>query len=134
MQKAKMRTGDRVQENIAYIAARFPHCVTEARGADGELVYKVDYDLLRQELSGELIEEGEERYCLNWPGKKESLLTANGWLDKTLRPIDAFSQHSTAQHSTAQHSTAQHSTAQHSTAQHSTAQHTAQHSTAADFV
>jgi len=68
MQKAKMQTEDGVQGNIAKIKRLFPHCVTEARGADGKLAHKVDFELLKQELSGELIEEGEERYCLNWPG------------------------------------------------------------------
>jgi len=92
MQKAKMQTEDGTQENIAKIKRLFPHCVTEAKDAAGRLTYKIDKELLLQELSAELIEEGEERYCLNWPGKKESLLTANQPVDKTLRPINAFSE------------------------------------------
>lgn len=46
----------------------------------------VDFDQLRQELSGSIIEGPQERYQLNWPGKREALLTANAPIAKTLRP------------------------------------------------
>ena len=41
---------------------------------------------MRQELSGNLIKGNEERYQFTWPGKKQSILTANAPINKTLRP------------------------------------------------
>ena len=74
------------QENIARIRELFPGCVTEAQGEDGRLKLAVDFDQLRQELSESIVEGPQERYHLNWPGKREALLTANAPIAKTLRP------------------------------------------------
>lgn len=68
--------------NSQFIAERFPNCVTET--ADG---IKIDFDLLKQELSADVIEGNKERYRLEWPGKKEAIVTANLPTTKTLRPI-----------------------------------------------
>jgi len=46
----------------------------------------VAFDLLRQELSDNLVEGPSERYSLNWPGKNEAILAANTPIDETLRP------------------------------------------------
>ena len=54
----------------------FLHCVTEAHGADGELQRKIDWDLLRQELSSDLVQGAEERYRLDWPGKLQACTRA----------------------------------------------------------
>lgn len=86
MQKLNMHSPDMTQENIANIRKLFPHCVTEAHGENGEVTLRVDFDLLRQELSGVLVEGGQERYRLDWPGKRQALLTANAPIAKTLRP------------------------------------------------
>ena len=64
----------------------FPGCVTEARDANGKLKLAVDFDQLRQELSDHIVEGPQERYQLNWPGKREALITANAPIAKTLRP------------------------------------------------
>lgn len=74
------------QDNIARIRALFPGCVTEARGEDGSVKLVMDFDQLRQELSESLVEGPQERYRLDWPGKREALLTANAPIAKTLRP------------------------------------------------
>lgn len=74
------------QGNIAKIRAMFPGCVTEAAGEDGKLQLAVDFDQLRQELSDSIVEGPQERYHLNWPGKREALITANAPIAKTLRP------------------------------------------------
>ncbi len=74
------------QDNIARIRALFPGCVTEARSEDGSVKLVVDFDQLRQELSESLVEGPQERYRLDWPGKREALLTANAPIAKTLRP------------------------------------------------
>ncbi len=64
----------------------FPGCVTEARDDSGKLKLAVDFDQLRQELSESVVEGPQERYQLNWPGKREALLAANAPITKTLRP------------------------------------------------
>lgn len=81
-----MHSPDLTQENIAKLAALFPNCVTEARGKDGKLKKAVDFDQLRQELSNHIVEGPQERYRLDWPGKREALLAANAPIAKTLRP------------------------------------------------
>jgi len=86
MTKPKMHTPDLVAQNIEWVAARFPGCITESRSEKGEVVRAVDFDLLRQELSKEIVEGPQERYHLNWPGKREALLAANAPIAKTLRP------------------------------------------------
>lgn len=86
MQKLKMHSPDMTQEHIARIREFFPNCVTEARGKDGSLRLSVDFDLLRQELSGSIVEGPQERYHLDWPGKREAILAANAPIAKALRP------------------------------------------------
>ena len=86
MEKLKMHSPDLTQDNIARIRELFPNCVTEATGEDGKLKLAVDFDQLRQELSDSIVEGPQERYTLNWPGKREALLTANAPIAKTLRP------------------------------------------------
>lgn len=81
-----MHSPDLTQDHIARLRELFPGCVTEAKGKDGAVRLAVDFDLLRQELSGTLVEGPQERYQLNWPGKREALLTANAPIAKTLRP------------------------------------------------
>lgn len=88
-----MHSPNLTQDNIARIRELFPGCVTEAKGADGAVKLAVDFDLLRQELSESLVEGPQERYHLNWPGKREALLTANASIVKTLRPCREESVH-----------------------------------------
>lgn len=86
MDKLKMHSPDLTQENIARLRELFPGCVTEAKSEDGSVRLAVDFDQLRQELSDTLVEGPQERYHLNWPGKREALLTANAPIAKALRP------------------------------------------------
>jgi len=86
MDKLKMHSPDLTQHNIAHIRQMFPGCVTETKDEVGGVKLAVDFDQLRQELSGSIIEGPQERYHLNWPGKREALLTANAPIAKTLRP------------------------------------------------
>ncbi|HBB7077789.1 site-specific DNA-methyltransferase [Legionella pneumophila serogroup 1] len=81
-----MHSKDIIEANIEKIAALFPNCITEATDEQGRLRKKIDFDLLRQELSREIVEGPQERYQLNWPGKRQALLTANAPIAKTLRP------------------------------------------------
>lgn len=86
MDKLKMHSPDLSQQNIEKIKAIFPNCVTESRAIDGTIKLAIDFDLLKQELSASIVEGQQERYQINWPGKKASLLTANAPIAKTLRP------------------------------------------------
>ncbi len=86
MDKLKMHSPNLTEANIAKLAELFPNCITEARDAKGELKKAIDFDLLRQELSSSIVEGPQERYQLNWPGKREALLAANAPIAKTLRP------------------------------------------------
>lgn len=81
-----MHSPNLTDENIARIRELFPGCVTEAHDENGSLKLSVDFDQLRQELSDFIVEGPQERYHLNWPGKREALLTANAPITKTLRP------------------------------------------------
>ena len=81
-----MHSKDLTQDNLAKIQALFPNCITESRDTDGNVKLAVDFDLLKQELSANIVEGSLERYHLNWPGKREALLLANSPIAKTLRP------------------------------------------------
>jgi len=82
-----MHSPDLTRRNIDEIAELFPGVITEARGDDGNPIRLIDFDLLRQELSDSLIEGPQERYQLDWPGKREALFAANAPIAKTLRPM-----------------------------------------------
>lgn len=86
MEKLKMHSKDLSQDNLAKIQAAFPNCVTERKNAQGQIELAIDFDLLRQELSANIVEGPQERYRLDWPGKREAMLTANAPIAKTLRP------------------------------------------------
>jgi adenine-specific DNA-methyltransferase len=80
--KLDLQTPDLVNQNIQKIATLFPNCITET--AEGKAI---DFDLLRQELNHEIVEGSKERYRLEWPGKREAIVTANLPTTKTLRPV-----------------------------------------------
>ena len=85
MDKLKMESKDNVQGNIEKIRELFPNCVTEVL-RDGKPTLKVDFDVLKQEMSDTLIDDKEERYQFTWPDKKKSILLANTPINATLRP------------------------------------------------
>lgn len=85
--KLKMHSPDLTQRNIAAIAELFPTVVTETLDADGHTVRAIDFDALRQELSDHVIEGPQERYQLDWPGKRAAAFAANAPIAKTLRPV-----------------------------------------------
>jgi adenine-specific DNA-methyltransferase len=86
MDRLDLQTPDLTARNVERIAALFPSCVTETTDAAGKAVRAIDFDLLRQELSVDLVEGPQERYRLDWPGKRASLVQANSPTDRTLRP------------------------------------------------
>jgi len=81
-----MTSPDLTQANIDKIAELFPSVITESLDADGNPARAVDFDLLRQELSDHIVEGPQERYRLDWPGKRAAAFVANAPIAKTLRP------------------------------------------------
>jgi adenine-specific DNA-methyltransferase len=86
MDKLKMQTPDLTDKNIERLASLFPNVITETKDENGTLKKVVDFDLLKTALSKDIVEGDDERYRLDWPGKKASLLKANMPITKTLRP------------------------------------------------
>lgn len=82
-----MTSPDLTASNIEKIAELFPSVITESIDAGGEPVRAVDFDLLRQELSDHVVEGPQERYQLDWPGKRAATFAANAPIAKTLRPV-----------------------------------------------
>lgn len=86
MDKLKMHSINKVDENIEKIGKLFPNCITERKNEKGKVEYAIDFDMLRQELSTVIVEGNEERYQFTWPDKKKAILTANAPINRTLRP------------------------------------------------
>ena len=85
MDKMKFETPDMVAGNIDYIASRFPNCITETKTQDGKLQKAINFELLRQMLSRDVV-EGDEAYEFTWVGKKAAIVEANKPIRATLRP------------------------------------------------
>lgn len=90
MDKLKMHSRDNVAQNIEAVGRLFPNALTEVL-RDGKLVQAIDFDVLRQELSREIVEGREERYAFTWPDKRQAILAANAPINATLRPVVADS-------------------------------------------
>lgn len=86
MDKLKMHTPNKADENFRKLAAMFPNAVTETINENGEVVRAIDKDVLMQEISCTVVDGNEERYQFTWPDKKKSVLLANAPINKTLRP------------------------------------------------
>ena len=86
MDKLKMHTPNKADENFHKLAALFPNAVTETINENGEVVRAIDKDVLMQEISTTVVEGKDERYQFTWPDKKKSVLLANAPISKTLRP------------------------------------------------
>lgn len=87
MDKLRMQTANKADENFKKLAAMFPNAVTETINESGEVVRAIDKDVLMQEISCKVVDGNEERYQFTWPDKKKSVLLANAPINKTLRPV-----------------------------------------------
>lgn len=85
MDKMRMESEDITGQNIEKIGALFPNCITEAKDENGKLIKAINFELLKQELSKEVI-DGDEAYEFTWVGKKAAIVEANKPIRKTLRP------------------------------------------------
>lgn len=86
MDKLKMHTPNKADENFKKLAALFPNAVTETVDENGAVVRAIDKDVLMQEINTTVVEGKDERYQFTWPDKKKSVLLANAPIAKTLRP------------------------------------------------
>lgn len=86
MEHLKMQSPNIVSDNMAYIAKRWPECLTEAKDENGKLRQVIDFDKLRQALSSDATGEGQERYQFTWPDKRHAIRMANTPTTSTLRP------------------------------------------------
>ena len=80
--KLDLKTKNIVSDNILFIENRFPNCIIESRKGKS-----IDFELLKQELSNDIVDDGKEKYQLTWSGKREAIINANTPTTKTLRPI-----------------------------------------------
>lgn len=85
MDHMKFETTDLTSANIDKIATLFPNCVTEMRDENGKIKRGINFEMLRQMLSPDVV-DGDERYEFTWVGKKASIVEANKPIRKTLRP------------------------------------------------
>ena len=85
MEKLRFETPDMTERNIDKIAALFPNCVTEMKDEKGKIKRGVNFEMLKQMLSPDVV-EGGECYEFTWVGKKASIVEANKPIRKTLRP------------------------------------------------
>ena len=85
MNKMKFESPDMTAQNIDRIAALFPNCVTEASDGHGGIKRAINFELLKQMLSPDVV-DGDERYEFTWVGKKAAIVEANKPIRKTLRP------------------------------------------------
>lgn len=85
MEKMRMESVDMTEKNIAKIESLFPNCITETLDENGKLTKAINFDLLKQMLSKEII-DSDEAYEFTWVGKKAAIVEANKPIRKTLRP------------------------------------------------
>ena len=90
MDKLRMESPDMTAQNIDRIAALFPNCVTEASDGHGGIKRAINFEMLRQMLSPDVV-DGDEAYEFTWVGKKAAIVEANKPIRKTLRPCVAES-------------------------------------------
>ena len=81
----RMESVDITSQNIDKIGNMFPNCITETIGEDGKPKKAINFDVLKQMLSDDVL-EGNESYEFTWVGKKASIVEANKPIRKTLRP------------------------------------------------
>ena len=85
MDKMRMESVDMTTKNIEKIGALFPNCITETKGENGKLKKAINFELLKQMLSEDVL-DGDEAYEFTWVGKKSAIVEANKPIRKTLRP------------------------------------------------
>lgn len=86
MDKMRMESADITDQNIEKIGTLFPNCITETKDEKGNLIRAINFELLKQELSKEVI-DGDEAYEFTWVGKKAAIVEANKPIRKNASPL-----------------------------------------------
>ncbi len=86
MEKMRMESLNLTSQNVEKIETLFPNCITESRDENGQLKKSVNFKMLKQILSEDIV-DGEEAYEFTWVGKKAAIVEANKPIRKTLRPV-----------------------------------------------
>ena len=86
MDHFRFETPDIVAGNIEKIGALFPAAITEMRGEDGQIKKGINFEVLKQLLSRDVV-DGDECYEFTWVGKKAAMAEAARPITKTLRPV-----------------------------------------------
>ncbi len=81
----RMESVDMTTANIDKIEALFPNCITETVDENGKPKKAINFNILKQMLSSEVL-DGDEAYEFTWVGKKDAIVEANKPIRKTLRP------------------------------------------------
>ena len=86
MEKMRMESINLTSQNIEKIETLFPNCITETKDENGKLKKSINFKMLKQMLSDDIV-DGEEVYEFTWVGKKAAIIEANKPIRKTLRPV-----------------------------------------------
>lgn len=90
MEKMRMESINMTEKNIEKIGALFPNVITEAKDENGKLKKAINFALLKQILSDEVV-DSNEAYEFSWVGKNASVIEAGKPIKKTLRPCKSES-------------------------------------------
>ena len=85
--KLRMSTQDFSLSEVIKLQSLFPQCVSESIDSEGKVCHSIDFDKLKQLLSGVIVDESSEKYQFTWPNKRKAIREANTPTNLTLRPI-----------------------------------------------
>jgi len=87
LKKQPLTTATHSEFTLEALRQIAPSAFTEVRDADGNLVHKVDFEVLRELLGDAILDSDEERFGFHWVGKQEAKRAAAEPIRKTLRPV-----------------------------------------------
>lgn len=87
-QRLDLQSADGAQLNLDALYQIAPSCFTEATDPKtGKIKHVVNFDVLRQLLGDDTVEDAPEAYEFNWVGKQEARAEVLRPINKTLRPV-----------------------------------------------
>ena len=87
-ERLSLQSADGAQLNLDALYQIAPSCFTEATDSKtGKIKHVVNFDVLRQLLGDDTVEDATEAYEFNWVGKQEARAEVLRPINKTLRPV-----------------------------------------------
>lgn len=87
-ERLSLQSADGAQLNLDALYQIAPSCFTEATDSKtGKIKRMVNFDVLRQLLGDDTVEDATEAYEFNWVGKQEARAEVLRPINKTLRPV-----------------------------------------------